>query len=222
VDASKTIKGDSVSIEYNYGKALADPAADIDRKIEDCMVNTPLTIFMNSSGVGIDIKGYDKILDKVKAIIKAEAPETYKEVPDEYIAAQIGTPTDNLENFFIAYPDTAVKIGDEWHITNNSLLQGIPIILTNNYTLADRIDGVIYINFNTTIVIDKKQIPENILSQMGNVKFNAYVKGTGEIDEKTGWPLVMKISQGMELSDSFQGKTEASKQTNSGVIRTVQ
>lgn len=222
VDARKSIKGDSISIDYTYGKALADPAADIDRKIEDCMVNTPLTIFMNSSGVGTDILGYEKIIEKVRAIIKAEAPADFKEIPDQYIASQIGAPTDNLENFFIAYPDTAVKIGDTWHITNNTVLQGVPIILTNNYTLADRKDGILYINFNTDIIIDKKQIPENILSQMGNMKFTAYVKGTGEIEEKTGWPLIMKISQGMELSDSFDGHTESSKQTNTGIIRTTQ
>ncbi|MFI5172429.1 MAG: DUF6263 family protein, partial [Chitinophagales bacterium] len=136
IDASKSIKGDSMDIEYKYGKALADPIADIDRKIEDCMVNTPLTIFMNSNGVGTDIQGYEKIIEKVKAIMKAEAPAEFKDIPDEYIASQIGAPTDNLENFFIAYPDTAIKIGDTWKITSNSALQGIPIILTNNYTFA--------------------------------------------------------------------------------------
>ena len=49
-DARKSIKDDSSSIEYTYGKALTDPIADVDRQIEDCMVNTPLTLFITTKG----------------------------------------------------------------------------------------------------------------------------------------------------------------------------
>ena len=215
IDARKSIKDDSSSIEYTYGKALSDPAADVDRQIEDCMVNTPLTLYLNSNGEGTDIQGYENIINKIKAIVGAD-------VPDEYIANSVGTPTDNLENYFVYYPDTAVKIGDTWNISTNSALQGLPIVLTNTYTLADRKDGVAYINFNTVVTIDKKQLPAEVIAQMANLKFTAYVKGTGQIDEKTGWPTVMRVSQGMEMKDTFEGRATTSKQTSSSVIRRVE
>ncbi len=214
-DARKSIKDDSSSIEYTYGKALTDPAADVDRQIEDCMVNTPLILFITSKGEGTDIQGYENIIQKVKAIVGAD-------VPDEYIANSIGTPTDNLENYFVFYPDTAVKIGDTWNITTNSNLQGLPITLTNTYTLADRKDGIAFINFNTVVKIDKKQLPADVLTQMANMQFSAYVKGTGQIEEKTGFPIIMRVSQGMDMKDSFEGHTTVSKQTSSSVIRRVE
>ncbi len=217
-DARKTVKDDSSLIEYQYGKALTDPKADLDRKIEDCMVNSPLVITINGKGEGTDVQGYDDILSKIKAIIKKEMGT---DVPDEYIASQVGTPTDNLENFFISYPDTAVKIGDTWEFSTPSVLQGVPIILTNHYILADRREGLAYVNFTTDIVIDKSQMPKEALDQMQNLKFSAYIKGTGEIDEKTGWPMTMKISQGMELSDEVQGIKAKTKQTSNGVLRSV-
>ena len=214
-DARKSIKDDSSSIEYTYGKALTDPAADVDRQIEDCMVNTPLTLFITSTGEGTDIQGYENIIQKVKAIVGAD-------VPDEYIANSIGTPTDNLENYFVFYPDTAVKIGDTWNISTNSNLQGLPIILTNTYTLADRKDGIAFINFNTVVKIDKTQLPADVVAQMANMQFTAFVKGTGQIDEKTGFPIVMRISQSMDMKDSFEGHTTVSKQSSSSVIRRME
>ena len=214
-DARKSIKDDSSSIEYTYGKALTDPIADVDRQIEDCMVNTPLTLFITTKGEGTDIQGYENIIKKVKAIVGAD-------VPDEYIANSIGTPTDNLENYFVFYPDTAVKIGDTWNITTNSNLQGLPITLTNTYTLADRKDGIAFINFNTVVKIDKKQIPEDVVAQMANMQFSAFVKGTGQVDDKTGFPIIMRISQSMEMKDSFEGHSTVSKQSSSSVIRRME
>ena len=179
------------------------------------MVNTPLTLFITTKGEGTDIQGYENIIKKVKAIVGAD-------VPDEYIANSIGTPTDNLENYFVFYPDTAVKIGDTWNITTNSNLQGLPITLTNTYTLADRKDGIAFINFNTVVKIDKKQIPEDVVAQMANMQFSAFVKGTGQVDEKTGFPIIMRISQSMEMKDSFEGHSTVSKQSSSSVIRRME
>jgi hypothetical protein len=213
-DAGETIKSDTSTIVYKYGQPFSDPNADMGRKVEDCLVNSPLTITMNTSGEGIDVQGYDAIIKKVKAIIG-------QDIPDQYVAAQIGTPTDNLENYFITYPDTAVKIGESWDFTAGSQLQGVPIKLKNTYTLADRRDGVAYINFNTVIEIDKSQIPAELLSQMANIKFSAYIKGTGEVEEKTGWPIIMKITQGMSLTDAYEGHVTTSKQVSNTTVKWV-
>ena len=211
-DAGETIKTDTSTIVYKYGKALTDPQADMGRKVEDCLVNSPLTIIMNTAGEGTDVQGYDAIIKKVRAVIG-------QDIPDQYIAAQIGTPTDNLENYFITYPDTTIKIGETWNYTAGSQLQGVPIMLKNSYTLADRRDGIAYINFNTVIEIDKSQIPAELLSQMANIKFTAYIKGTGEVEEKTGWPILMKIAQGISLTDSYDGHVTTSKQVSNSTIK---
>ncbi len=212
IDARKSIKDDSSVVNYSYGKALPDPTDDVDRQIEDCMVNSPLTLTLSEQGEGTDIQGYENIIKKIKAIVGSD-------VPDDYIANSIGTPTDNLENYFVFFPDTAVKIGDTWSVSTASALQGLPILLTNTYTLADRKDGIASINFVTKVSIDKSQLPADVISQMANMVFSAYVKGTGTIDEKTGWPIEMRISQSMEMKDSYDGHNTSTKQTSSSVIK---
>lgn len=212
IDARKTIKDDSTTVNYSYGKPLANGTDDIDRQIEDCMVNSPLTLTLTEQGEGTDIQGYENIIKKIKAIVG-------NDVPDEYIANSIGTPTDNLENYFVFFPDTAVKIGDTWSVATASALQGLPIMLTNTYTLADRKDGIAFINFITKVEIDKSQLPADIIAQMSAMVFSAYVKGTGTVDEKTGWPIEMRISQSMEMKDSYEGHTTSTKQTSSSVIK---
>ena len=65
-DVRETIKADTSTIEYKYGKALADPQADINRKIEDCLVNSPLTIMMSEKPL---ISGVMKeLLPKLKPL----------------------------------------------------------------------------------------------------------------------------------------------------------
>lgn len=218
VDSRKTVKDDSSTIDYAYGKPMADKGDDLDRQIEDCLVNAPLVITMTDDGVGTDIQGYDAIINKIKTLVKDQMGT---DVPDEYIASQIGTPTDNLENFFISYPDSAVKIGDTWHFSTKSVLQGVPITMTNHYVLADRKNGIAYINFNTEVEIDKSQMSPEVIKDMVNLKFSAYIKGTGEIDEKTGWPMLMKISQSLSVADIFQGHPSKSTNTSNGVLRST-
>ncbi len=95
-------------------------------------------------------------------------------------------------------------------------------IRDSTYTLADRKDGIAFINFNTVVKIDKKQIPEDVVAQMANMQFSAFVKGTGQVDEKTGFPIIMRISQSMEMKDSFEGHSTVSKQSSSSVIRRME
>ena len=214
-DSHKTATNDSASIEYQYGKALADPEADTERMIEDCMVNTPMTIYLTSRGESAGVDGYDAIIDKVKKIVGTE-------IPDQYLAQEVGTPTDNIENYFIVYPDTAIRIGDTWNYVINTNFSGVPIVLTNLYTLADRKDGKAIININSRVQIDTGKLAPEMAAQMTSLKFNAYIKGTGEIDEKTGWPTIMRLSQGMNMSDAYQGHNMKTSQSNSTVIRLVE
>lgn len=213
-DARKTVKDDSGTLSYRYGKAMSNPDDETNRKVEDCMVNSPLTLLITPRGESTDVRGYDEIIKKVKAIVGAQ-------VPDQMIMANIGSPTDNLEYFFVNYPENPVKIGDTWSFDAPSVLQGVPILLATTYTLADRKDGVAFINFNTTVRVDKSQLPPEMAAEVDKIKFNAGIKGTGQIEEKTGFPLLMQINQFMEVNDTYQGITTSSKQTGSSTIKVV-
>ncbi len=213
-DVRKTVKDDSGTLQYQYGKPMTDPVDERNRLVEDCMVNSPLILLMNNRGESTDVQGYEAIVKKVKTVVGSE-------VPDNVIMANMGSPTDNLEYYFINYPEKAVKIGDTWSFDAPSMLQGVPILLSTTYTLADRKDGVAYINFNTVVTVDKSQLPAEMAAEVDKINFHAGIKGTGEIEEKTGWPIVMKISQSMNVSDNFQGVATSSKQSGSTTIRWV-
>jgi len=214
-DAKKTIQDDSSKLDYQYGRAMPDKDQDVDRQIEDCLVNSPVMLVMNVSGEAIDMTGYELIIKKMKVIMQAA---TGQEVPDEYIAQQMSLPTENIENLFIAFPDTAMKIGESWSYTANSMLQGVPILITNKYTFADRKDGMAWFNLASVIAIDKDQLPKEIVAQMAGLKVNSSMKGTILIDEKTGWPQQMNLNQNVEIRDEYQGVTTYSKETGNTVI----
>lgn len=219
LDARKTIKDDSSTIDYQYGKSMTDPGQDIDRQLEDCLVNSPVTIFMNEKGEAVDMQGYEGIIAKMKVILEKA---TGRSVPDEYIAQQMSLPTENIDNLFIVFPDTAVRIGESWEYVANSALQGMPITITSKYTLADRKDGIAYINLSSVVSIDKSQLTKEILDQMVNLKVTSYMNGTIQIEEKTGWPQKMKLSQLVEIKDSYQGQATYSKETGSTTISLIQ
>ncbi|MEZ5013546.1 MAG: DUF6263 family protein [Chitinophagales bacterium] len=214
-DLRKSMKGDSVSREYKYGIPDPDPQADMDRKIDDCMVNTPITVYMNEQGEGVDIDGYEAIVKKVSAVVG-------KDVPDQAVASQLGMPTDNIENYFVIFPDTAIHIGSTWTYSVNSMMDGVPILLHNKYTITDRKDGVIYVKMHTNVDIDRKLIPKEYLDEMVNLKFSASITANYEVDEKTGWPVYVKLNQFMEVSDVYQGHNTHSKNTSSGEFRLLQ
>lgn len=218
LDVKKTIKDDSATVNYQSGQAMTDPGQDIDRQLEDCLVNSPIILSMNEKGEVADMQGYENIIAKMKTILEKA---TGKSVPDEYIAQQMSLPTENIDNLFIVFPDTAVQIGETWQYVANSALQGMPIVITSKYTLADRKDGIAYINLSAAISIDKSQLTKEILDQMTNLKVTSYMNGTLQVDEKTGWPQQMKLSQFVEIKDSYQGQSTYSKETGSTTISLI-
>jgi hypothetical protein len=214
-DVAKTIKSDSARLDYQYGKAMTDKEQDIDRRIEDCLVNSPIILTMNTSGEALDMSGYEVIIAKMKAIIETESGQ---KVPDEYIAQQMSLPTENIDNLFIMFPDTAVRIGESWDFISNSELQGMPILIESTYILADRKDGVATINLSSIVSVDKSRLPKEIVEQMGNLKVNSHMNGFIRIEEKTGWPVYMKLSQFVEISDSYMGINTYSRETGNTMI----
>lgn len=214
-DERKNVKNDSMQLTYQYGKPNSNPDQEIDRKIEDCLINSPLTLKLDKFGTGSDVQGYEAILKKVKAIVG-------ENMPDQLIASNLGSPTENVEYFFITYPEKALKIGDTWTQETPSIMQGVPITLYTTYTLADRKDGVAYINFTTAISVDKSKLPSDFAAEVDKIKFDAWIKGAGQINESTGFPIVMQVTQAMEVNDDYQGVKTHSKQSGTTTIRLIQ
>lgn len=214
-DERKNIKNDSIQLVYQYGKSVSDPDQEINRKIEDCLMNSSLTLTLDKFGTDSNVEGYDAIIKKVKAIVG-------NDMPDQLIAANLGSPTENIEYFFINYPDRAIKIGDTWSKEMPSVLQGVPISLYTTYTLADRKDGVAYINFTTKVAVDKSKLPSDFAAEVDNIKFDAWMKGVGQINESTGFPIIMQVTQSMEANDDYQGVKTYSKQSGSTTVKLIQ
>ena len=101
-------------------------------------------------------------------------------------------------------------------------MQGVPITLYTTYTLADRKDGVAYINFTTAISVDKSKLPSDFAAEVDKIKFDAWIKGAGQINESTGFPIVMQVTQAMEVNDDYQGVKTHSKQSGTTTIRLIQ
>ncbi len=211
--AKITMEDSTMKTEYISGKAADNEYDDMIRKVYDCLLNSPMMLTIKKNAEITDVTGMDAIIKKIKGIVGDS-------IPDEML--QVGDPSENVENLFIILPDSIVKIGDSWDKTIYTVVQGTPMILKNNYTLTDRKNGTAFINMNATVALDKSQIPKEIAEQMNSIKFDGYLKGTAEVDEKSGWTTSAKIEQQVTIEETFQGQAGKTLMEGNIFIRTTE
>ncbi|MFN0275973.1 MAG: hypothetical protein ACKVPJ_09525, partial [Chitinophagales bacterium] len=105
--------------EYISGKPMADPQADIDRKLLDCMINVPIILLMNTNAEITETKGLDAIKSKMSKVLGDSIPADQIPVPD---------PSEAVENLFLTFPEGTVNKGSTWEKTLPSSVQGLPIL----------------------------------------------------------------------------------------------
>lgn len=212
-DAKMSVNNNGEKMDYVAGQPVDDPQADMMRKVYDCLLNSPMSLTMNGHAEILDVNGLDAITRKIKKIVGDS-------IPDEYL--QVGDPSENIENLFIIFPDTAIRIGDSWQKTIYTDVQGTPIILKNVYTLTDRKDGVAYVRLTAEVYLNKEKFPKEMLDQLQNLKFSGFLKGNAEVDENSGWTKKATVEQTVITEQSANGQTARSTMHGNVQIRLVE
>jgi hypothetical protein len=158
------MNGGPVNMSYDSAKA-----EDAEGPIGQVMGNTigkPLTFKINATGKSVDEAGMKQMLEDMKA--KATPAQAVQ------LDQQFDGMKDSLSQMTAALPDHPVDIGDSWKTQFKMATDPTqPMTVDATYTLADRRDGVAYIDVDGTM-----KSPQGL---------GGTYKGQLQIDEKTGW-----------------------------------
>jgi hypothetical protein len=142
------------------------------------IIGASLSVYLDSTGDILDIKGSKEISDKILAAMAAQDEDT-KRFVHEQIPKLAGESfvKNNLQQVFKLFPDSTVKVGDTWSRTL-SQSQDIKFDANTTYTLSSVDDGIAEIeseseigNIKSTNAIMGHEVSSNLTGrQTGNFK----------------------------------------------------
>ena len=209
-NAKETAESGGEKSEYISGQAATNPDDEFMRRIMDCMINSPVSLTMNKYSEIISSSGVEEIQKKMQQVLGDSIPVE---------AVQIGDPSETIQNSFIIYPEKKVMIGDTWSKEVHTNMQGAPLLIKNKYTVKDRKDGIVYITISASVVLDKNEIPKEVLSQPDMPTISGSIKGEIQVEESTGWPISSVTQQFIQTKQSVYGQSVVTNMRGTVTIR---
>lgn len=117
---------------------------------------------------------------------------------------------ERLANLRAVLPQKSVRIGDQWSNSNTQDMLGMPVKLTNTYTLSSRENGQATFAVSGQFSIDSAKLdqtgihlPFDGMSLPTSEQIRFLVKGTQKglmvVDEKTGWTQTADLTQDVNM-----------------------
>jgi hypothetical protein len=158
------------------------------------LVDQSMGMKFGPDGQVLDVSG---INDMIKSILdKSGISGDARDNLEQSLKNQIGDKMmkQMFEQVTRIYPEQPVKPGDSWS-QHAAIQSGMALILDSKYTLASRSGGVSHV----TVKTDCKTDPKGGEIAMGPIKVGYNLSGQQdgkiEVDEVSGWPHSMKMTQ---------------------------
>jgi hypothetical protein len=197
VNSFKTImKQDTMTAEFENGKASSDPEIDMMRQILDCYINMPVSISMDRAAEVTEIKGVQEIQEKISSKLGQEAMMASMQMSDL---------NQEVINSFVAFPYKPVGKGDTWVSVDSVDLGGFPTVMTSTYTLKSFDDEFAYVDVYADFKIDQKMM-QQLGAESGAVKMSGYQKGGMKVVITSGWSVQSNLEQNLSLSVNAEGQ----------------
>lgn len=184
---------DGTTIEYDS----SDPPAILNPALFGyaALLGQSFSIVLLPNGKIRDIQGIDEIIkgliDQFRPLDEAARASIEKsiseQINDEAIKKMMSQVTD-------IYPDKPVGIGDSWS-REVSIYSRLPMILAINFTLKARKSGVAIIEVRSVAKTNPKSEPFEMEGVKLRCNVSGNMKGTMEIEESTGWPIRLRLTE---------------------------
>lgn len=176
------------------------------------------------------LKAMDKVLQElgdqlpIQAKAQLAAQRSKMEVAmRKTMREQVGDQTfkEMLEGMFPAYPSERVKVGEAWTRTR-STTKGAPMTSSENWTLRERTDGVLKMDFTAQVTPNTAAPPFEIMGMTMTTSLSGEMSGSFELDETTGWPQKGSVTRKLQGETkmggmSFTMSTEGTEWTESTI-----
>jgi hypothetical protein len=180
------IKMDMPAMRMHYETGKSEPGSPM--AILDSMSNMKMVMFM----------------DKQMKVTKFE----FEGANIEALKDQFDNMKQNLNSGMAILPDHPVKKGESWN-ADIEVSSGVKMKMHTKYTLKDVKDG------RAVLEVDgKMEIPSQDNKGM-NMSGDGTIKGSSEVDMKTGMTLKSDLVQDMNMKTNVMGKDMSMKIKNS-------
>lgn len=115
------------------------------------------------------------------------------------------------------FPDKPVKVGDTW-VKNTTAEMGMKLDLQTTYTLKERKNGTVIIEFVSDAKTDPKEAPLEMMGMTMSYDIKGTTKGTITVDEKTGWAIKNTGEQNMKGKMNMSGAGMGEMSADMGIV----
>lgn len=181
----------SGDVEKNLNSDNAQTSIDPLEKLLGALKASKIRAVLTPKGETKELSGYKELGEKLMAGFNASdsygralAQKQWENTVKQQLV------DNNLEQIFRIFPDSLVRVGDQWK-TESKHNEQIPLNLRNTYTLEAIEDSVAILSVKGEVKAKKEGA--NIAGAPVAADLNGSVKGTYKINIKTGMPLRSEV-----------------------------
>lgn len=177
-------------------------------KIFESFLNKTFNIKFTPKMEVKEISGMNEILNSF--IETLELNDIQKTQVKEQFSRQFSDDAmkESFQSSFNIFPDKPIGVGDTW-IDTLDFSKMLPIRVITTYTVKERKDGKMTLEFNSAIETNKEAITSLNNQAKVDYKISGTMTGTSIIDEATGWTLNSSIVQKINgsITTEIEGQT---------------
>ena len=177
------------------------------------LIDQGFTMEISSQGTVVDIKGGDKIIDKMVKDMDLPASDEMTEKIKQSMQNQFGDAAlkETMKSMFSIYPDRPVGVGDSWQATwTMSKDFPFPMILNNTWKIKEISDTEVILDIHTKVESPEEAILTQSLGPEIFYDLSGEQSGSMVLDRITGWCTKSQLDQ------IFEGTIRASDGVSGG------
>lgn len=206
-------------MSYNTSSAKPnDDTAGQSWKIYKAIIGESFQMEVDNKGKVHSVKGLSNIIQNVQGKLKSDFNSEEQKLIKELLTAALNDKAikAQFEETLNIFPDKKLKVGEEWSDSQN-ISEG-PIKGTNKVTrtFKDISNNVAKITVSGTQNASGSETQQGITA---NMKSNATLNGSIELDMQSGWIKKVNLTKKESLSTTYQQGDR--KETESGTSTTI-
>ena len=194
VFASLIFKMESPMFSMGYDSNDSNQEENAMTGVFKSIVGYPFTMKFNDKGEILEVKGFEKLMEKVQTESGGQAAGAIQESLKGQFSDE--SMKQSLASMLIVYPDEKPKSGLSW---SNTIEQSgaMPLVSKYSYKVSSASSSVVEVQGSGTMAT-KEGFSQERMGMTQHFDLSGDVTMSAKIDAKTGWPINIKQTQDLE------------------------
>ncbi|MBS2097711.1 DUF6263 family protein [Carboxylicivirga linearis] len=200
VFASLIFKMESPMFSMGYDSNDSNQEENEMTKLFKSIVGYSFTMKFNDKGEILEVDGFEKLMEKVKAESGGQASGPIQESLKSQFSDE--SMKQSLASMLIVYPDGKPKTGLSWNTTIEQS-GAMPLISKYNYKISSANSSVVEMEGAGTMAT-KEGFSQERMGMTQHFDLKGDVTMNAKINAKTGWPITIKQTQDLSGNVSIE------------------